>query len=298
MTAAEQTDLTVITEPGVYPDIPFADYLADPWPTGSLSHSGAKTLVTKTPAMFAYEREHGRPHTEAFDLGHAAHRIVLGDGVPVVVIPDDVTDKNGGWTTKDAKALVAEVRAAGQTPVKPETWDTVEAMAKAIRAHPLASKLLAPGVGTPEVSAFAEDEQTGVMMRCRYDYLAESDGRRLILRDYKTTDKADRDSFGKSAANYGYALQDAFYSAIAKRLGLARDVVFLFIAQEKTPPYLVNVLQLDHTALRIGEIQMRRALALYKRCTDTGEWPGYPPEVALTSLPIWFERQYEDDLAS
>ena len=34
-----------VTEPGLYPDIDFAEYLADPVSGGSLSHSGIKTLV-------------------------------------------------------------------------------------------------------------------------------------------------------------------------------------------------------------------------------------------------------------
>ena len=57
------TEVLTVTEPGVYA-MPFDVYLADPVPGGSLSTSGAKTLLNACPAIFAYERKHeiGRAH--------------------------------------------------------------------------------------------------------------------------------------------------------------------------------------------------------------------------------------------
>jgi hypothetical protein len=285
--------MTEINLPGLYPDLSFEAYLADPFTGGSLSHSGARTIL-RTPALFAWEREHGRPDTAAFDFGRAAHRIVLGDGPGIVRV------EAGDWRTKKAKDAREEARASGLIPMLADDVDIAEAMADAIRAHPLASRLFGAGNGRPEVSAFALDEPSGIVTRCRFDWLPTlGEGqRRLVIPDYKTCNSATPDDFGKAAANYGYDLQDAWYTAIALALGLAPQVTYVFVAQEKTAPYLVNVIQLDVTAKRIGAIKMRRAIELYKHCTDTDDWPGYPPEVALTSLPVWEERQYETELAS
>lgn len=289
MSAAVET--FTVTEPGVVPDLPIELYLADPVAGGSLSHSGAKTLVKKTPALFAYEREHGRPDKRTFDFGHAAHQAVLGVGPQIVAV--DASD----WRTKAAQAQRDEIRASGAVPVLAEELLTVTAMAEAIHRHPAASKLLEPGSGRPEVSAFARDPETGVMLRCRYDWLrrAERSGR-LLLVDFKTAVSADAESFGKAADSYGYDIQDAWYSEIARLLALADEVAFLFVVMEKTPPYLVNVIELNPLAKRIGALRRREAITTYAECTASGEWPGYSREIQYVSLPPWVERQFEDQL--
>lgn len=281
----------LITKPGLVYDMEADTYLADPVKGGSLSHSGVKTIITKTPAVFAYERLNGRPNKRTFDFGHAAHQLILGAGPDIVAV--DVEN----WRTKAAQEQAAEIRERGAVPVLAAEFEVVTAMAAAIKAHPVASKLLEPGSGQPEVSAFAQDPDTGVWLRCRYDWLrpAVADGS-LLLVDYKTTIDASDEAFSKSAANYGYHIQDPFYCNVARLLGLADDITFVFVAQEKTPPYQVNVVQLDVVARQIGERQMRDAIATYKHCAETGQWPSYDNKVSLVSLPAWYEHIHEMDM--
>jgi hypothetical protein len=299
VTAAEAHEPLVITEPGLYPDIPHDVYLADPVLGGSLSHSGAKTIVNKTPALFAYERENGRANKRAYDIGHAAHQIVLGVGPDIEIVQKvtkdgtkvDATD----YQTKSAQDFRDAAYLRGAVPILRHEYEATVAMADAIRQHPIASKLLAPGSGQPEVSAFAQDPATGVMLRCRYDWLRQpGPSGRLLLVDYKSTNAADVEAFAKSTWSYGYFIQDAFYTKIARLLELADDIAFLFVIQETSAPYLVNVVQLDVTARRIGAILTLRAIATYAECTRTGIWPGYGDDISLVSLPIWAERQFED----
>ncbi|MCI0689298.1 MAG: hypothetical protein L0Y54_19000, partial [Sporichthyaceae bacterium] len=70
-----------ITVPGAY-DIPADEYHAD---TSALSASGVRTLLA-SPARFRYDQTHPKPPSKAFDLGHAAHKAVLGAGQDVVVV--------------------------------------------------------------------------------------------------------------------------------------------------------------------------------------------------------------------
>jgi hypothetical protein len=85
----------------------------------------------------------------------------------------------------------------------------------------------------------------------------------------------------------------------ARTLGLADDdAVFLLIAQEKTPPYLASVRQLDAAAMRIGHADARRAREIWRDCTAAGTWPGYPVEVEFLSLPPWFENQHAEEYAA
>lgn len=280
-----------ITRPGLITDMPFDTYLADPVDGGSLSHSGMKTLVKATPALYAYEREHGRPDTKAFDRGHAAHQMVLGVGPDIVAV--DAVD----WRTKAAKEAADEIRAAGGVPILRAEFDAVRDMADALRRHPLASKMLEPGTGEPEVSAFALDPDSGVWLRARFDWWrpAGESGKAYVI-DYKTAKSAHPDRWCKSVHDYGYDLQDATYLRVANLLALAETVAFLFVVQETTPPYLPNVIELDHTAKRIGQIDMRDAIALYKHCSETGHWPGYGDQITHLSLPAWVERTYEGQL--
>ena len=44
--------------------------------------------------------------------------------------------------------------------------------------------------------------------------------------------------------------------------------------------YRVNVIQLDDTALHIGDSLNRHALRHYAECTRTGHWPGHPTGVS------------------
>lgn len=302
MSAATADEPTVITQPGVVLGMPHETYLADPVQGGSLSHSGIKTLVTKTAALFDYERTHGRPNKKSFDLGHAAHHEVLGVGPEIVVVQKTAKDGTkadaGDYATKSAQDHRDAIYAAGAVPVLREQVDAVREMADSVRRHPLAAKLLASGMGEPEASAFTRDPETGVWLRCRYDYLRRpgSNGR-LLLVDFKTADDASEDAFSRSAKSFGYHVQSHFYSWMARLLGLANDVAFLFVVIETKPPYLVNVIELDVTARRIGQLLTRQGIETYRRCTETGVWPGYPSEEpARVSLPVWYERQYEDQL--
>lgn len=262
-----------ILGPGVYHDLAEADYHAHP----ALSHSGAKTLMPPgCPALFAYQREHGRPDKTAYDLGNAAHKTVLGTGWPTVVV-------EGEWRSKDAKAAVAEARANGVIPLHQQDWDAAQAMAGALRRHPLASMLLSNG--KPEASMLWRDQRADVLLRGRVDWLRD---RRdpLYLVDYKTAESAEPDTFARAAARYHYHSQAAFYIDGAKTCDLSDDVRFLFIVQEKNPPYLVSVVELDSLAIRAGRAWNRRAIDLFAACHAADDWPGYTPDdPALVSLP-------------
>lgn len=282
---------TTITKPGVY-EMTDIEYHADPVPGGSLSSAGARKLLPPgCPALFQYEREHGRPDTKAFDMGHAAHEMVLGGGPEIVRVDAD------SWRTTAAKDIAAAARARGAVPLLAADYEKTVAMAAAIRAHPFAGRLFGEGTGTPEASIFWQDDPTAIWRRARLDWLPNgAGGGRLVIPDYKTCVSAQRDEFAKSAVNYGYHQQMAFYIDAVKAIGLADDAVFVFVAQEKAPPYLVNVVQLDVLALRIGQHLNRLAIDVYAECERTNRWPSYSDDVELTSLPGWYENRFADAL--
>lgn len=280
-----------ITEPGIY-DLTEAEYHADPVKGGSLSSTGARRLITATPAHFQWERLNKRADTNTFAFGRAAHREVLGKGGDYVVIRGTGKDPNS-WNTNATKAAVKEATDAGLTPIRPTDEETILAMAAALREHPVAGPLFArPGVS--EQSFVARDPESGVMCRTRIDWLPDvAAGARAIVVDYKTTTDASPEGFAESMGKYGYHQQAAFYTDALVWLGLAEDVQFVLVAQEKDPPHLVIVGCPDAPAIEWGRVLNRKARDIYRQCADGDDWPGYPLEPVSLALPMWLERKYE-----
>jgi hypothetical protein len=67
--------------------------------------------------------------------------------------------------------------------------------------------------------------------------------------------------------------------------------------QEKTPPYLVSVIELGEMALTIGRHEYRKAIDIFARCVETDTWPGYGDDVVTVGAPVWAEYRYIDELA-
>lgn len=280
----------MISEPGIY-DVPEAEYHADPVDGGSLSSSEAKLLLD-SPARFRWRRDHGEEHRDTFDFGHAAHGLVLGVGRQVEVFEYD------NWLTKAAKADKEASYEAGLVPLLRKEWCVVEAMAVALHEHPSAGKLLARDSGEPEQTLVWRDRESGVMLRALIDWLRvkPATGRHITC-DYKTTStSADARTFGKTAARYGYHQSAGWYLDGISTLLDVEDPAFLFIVQERRPPYLVNVVELDRYALTIGRERNRRAIDIYVECVAADSWPGYGPDVELASLPRWAELQHEEEM--
>lgn len=270
---------------GLHTDLSNADYHAD---KTSLSSSGARKLLPPScPAKFRHEQDHPQPAKKTFDIGNAAHKLVLGNGPHLEVVDHDL------WNTDAIRAEVAAIRAEGGIPLKQHEMDQVQAMAAAIRQHPTAAALFDPSRGRPEVSAFWLDGPTGIRRRARFDWLPYRSGSgRLIVPDYKTTKDASETAFARSVDEYGYHCQADWYITAARAFGLGdQDTQFLFVAQEKEPPYLVNVIGLDFPAMTIAAAKNRHAIETYAECTATGIWRGYGDEPNYLSLPPWAENR-------
>lgn len=269
--------------PGVYDQLPAEEYHADP----SLSASGMKLLLDPgCPALYRYERDHPQPPKDIFDFGHAAHRLVLGDGARLRVLDYD------NWLTKAAKQARDEAREEGCVPMLPKDMERARAMADAVRRHPVAGALFRGG--RPEVSLFFKDKTTGVSLRSRLDWLDDQRKGRAIMTDLKTISTGvDLDHIERAIYDYGYHVSASQYEAAAQALDLAGpDAVATLVFVCKEPPHLVRVVQLPVDTLKLGRAKRRAAIELFKQCTVSGVWPGYP-DVAYAGLPPWAQAREE-----
>jgi PDDEXK-like uncharacterized protein DUF3799 len=281
MSEAALTDFA----PGIYPDVPEDVYHALP----SLSASGAKLLLPPSaPAVFHYRRQHPE-HRREYDLGHAAHKKVLGAGADIVVV--DAAD----YKTKAAREARDGAYAAGKVPLLPHEDAQTDEMAAAVMRHAVAGALFAAGRGEPEQTLIWRDEATGVMRRARLDWMTRLGGGRLLIGDLKSAARAAVEFLPKVVHDFCYYQQAAWYLDAVRALGLgdeSADFVFVFV--EKTPPYLVQLARLDDQALAIGAARNRQALEIFRDCQASGIWPGYDTDIAVIGLPAWAARKYEE----
>lgn len=269
--------------PGVH-QLTDEQYFAPELARVTLSSTGAKELLKPGgPARFRHQQDAGTVEIKReFDVGHAVHTLVLGSGPALVRIDAEE------WRSKAVKEEVAAVREAGCVPMRPQDYDAAHQMAAAVKAHPIAGKLFVGGL--PERTLLWPDQATGVLCRAKADWL-RPDG----IVDLKTTPDAADAALSKSAHAFGYYLQAAFYLR-GHRLHADRTVAavpfFAFVSVERPAPHLVHVWQLTERALAYGDRRVSEALEIYRDCSQSGHWPGYPEnEITDIDLPAWVRTE-------
>lgn len=282
---------TLLTQPehhGLVDGMPLEEYLA----VEALSAGSARKLLPPScPAL--YRQDQLTPYrSDSMDIGHVAHSLVL-EGLD---LEDVAVEVPGNWSTKEPKAAKAAAEAAGRIPLHSKDAAAIRGMVAAMRSHPVAAALFDPSSGRPEVSLFWTEPKSGAPRKGRLDFL--SDRRRsgrLILADYKSTSgSADPSEFGRTVLNFGYAHQLAGYEEGLRVLGIDDDPQLLLIVQETRPPYLIKPLEIPDEAMRIAREHVRQACLTYARCVETGDWPGYGPEVEQVEIPQWWLNRWSE----
>ena len=90
----------------------------------------------------------------------------------------------------------------------------------------------------------------------------------------------------------------AMYSeGVMKAKKLKKRPGFLFVAQEKKPPYSVNVIEVGEDVMNAGIAKFHQLMDKYRTCKAIDQWPGYlnsdVPNDAY--VPNWMQQEMEDD---
>lgn len=285
-------------KPGIY-DIPAAEYHADPCPEPSLSSGIARILLSKSPrhAWHAHPRlnpAHEPEDSTDFDIGQAAHQVMLRDPSKVLAIIDA-----DDWRTKAAKEARAEAIAAGRLPLLRDQSRRVAAMHVAVETQLLGHE--AEGAfanGKPEQTLIWQDDG-GIWCRARLDWLPDERRSPLVLYDFKTSYSANPDVWTRTLYNDDGDVQAAFYArGIEAVLGIT-DVRFRFVVVETAPPHCMSVIELDPAAVALARARMSYAMQTWRECLRANKWPGYPARVCHVETPTfvayrWQERTERD----
>ena len=267
-------------------------YHADPCVNPSLSSTIGKKLIFQSPkhAWHASPRlnpDHEPMVKKAFDVGKAAHSMILGTGAPIADIPDDYLASNGAVSTKKAKEFVEQARADGKVPIKSDEARNVDLM-KARLIMTLREADINLMATDSEVTAIADID--GVTCRAMIDN-APSDPTRPYLYDLKTTTDASLDAVMRSIMNYGYDFQAAHYLETWKA-ATGEDRSFRFIFQEKTAPFEVCLVELHEDSLIMGKKKTARAREIWRNCVSSNHWPGYPLHINQINLSPFFHEKW------
>nr|DAF78410.1 MAG TPA: Exodeoxyribonuclease 8 [Caudoviricetes sp.] len=180
----------------------------------------------------------------------------------------------------------AEKAATGKSMLEGNDYDAIMQMRAVIHANSYYSSLLS--------SAYFEVSILGQLLgepsKVRFDCLTR--GGDII--DYKTAVSAKPDEFFRHAARLGYFMKMTMqHDMFVEAYGHAPRSVNLLV-QEKKSPFIPALIRLTDEQLRIGRIQLRSAMEIYKACKKANSWPGYSmgnPVIEMET-PEWFKKQF------
>lgn len=293
---------------GIVAGIPNADYHAM---TNYISSTGLREFA-KSPAHYQAYITAKREPTAAMSFGTNFHELIgepelfakkytkgprKEDYKDLAVTAEDIHIllKEAGYTATiprkkpDAAKLLRGLRPEaniwddikarfedankGKTVLDAEDYDRLDGMLYSLIKSKTALNLFTNGVA--EQSVFWKDPKTGVLCRCRPDYL-RNDG---IVVDLKTTEDASPRGFKKSVRNYNYDLTSQFYlRGVSEALHEPLND-FIHCAVEKKAPYGVGLFTLSDAYLLRADQQIETLLESFAECTAKNEWPAYPDSI-------------------
>ncbi len=265
---------------GCYLDVPNEEYHA----SKGISKSGLD-LINRSPAHFKYAPSFKT--TQAMRMGTAIHTAVLEPArfEAEYMLLDNVTDKRKSEYKEAVKQFGYE------NVLTTTEADKVKGMQEAINANADAFSLL-DMTGNAEVSIYAIEPETGVQVKCRFDYLRTDD----IAVDLKKTQDARADKFSKSIADYRYHVQAAFYSDVYLWATGRTLQAFYFLAVEEEAPNYCKPWLLSDESLEIGQYEYKKDLTVYNCAMLEDYWPMPNGDIEEINLPNWKISQYEETI--
>jgi len=254
--------------PGIYRNVPFADYRAWPLPSMSVFKAGRSSALHMKAAM---EGERQPPSDEML-LGTALHCAVLEPEL----MPQRVACWTGPrrvgreWDSFREQNSDRVILTSGM-------YENLVGMTQALRRHPVLKQFQST-IEDVEVSAVStvRSGDNAVQAKARADALLPD-----VVLDLKSVRSGDPDQFARQAGALGYHIQGAHY---CQSFGRSR---FILATVENHPPYDVVVYEMDQAFLDKGRSELERLAGIYAYCVKYDDWRGRSDELETLEMPEW-----------
>ena len=225
------------------------------------------------PQFFKWCEDNPPKKSDELLEGSAFHKLVLE---PDTFDDEYVVAPQFNRRTKEGKLAYADfcemVEKTGKEVLTEEQYNMICGMRDAVLSNPYSRKLIK---GNIEQSMYFVDDATGVQCKIRPDvWRTVDDG--IVIIDLKSTRSAMPKEFARDVVKFHYDLQAYMYTyGVSKVFDVPMEKIsFVFIAVEKKPPYLINVLQAHSSVLEKGSADFREYVGMYAECLQTGNWYG------------------------
>lgn len=287
-------DGTAVTEVGIYSGVPMDIYHGAVTVGPGISSSGLRTIESDSLAHY-WDTSYLNPGREPPDdapflaLGRALHDLTAGEGRFLdryAVRPE----KWLSWRSDDSKKWRALRELEGMTVITPEEIEALRAIVLQLARHPTIEAGILNGI--VEHSGFCRDPVTGVWLKIRPDVIPTDSN---IIVDLKSCSSAHPRTVRRSIDEFNYHMQ----------MALALDVLLMTTGREMTDcvlvfvetkrPYCVNIKPLFMDDVELGRRQNRRAIDLFAKALETGEWPGYADDEVPCGISEAYRKRLLDD---
>ena len=194
--------------------------------------------------------------TPVMMFGSAAHSLIV-EGEAAFF--SDVVTITGSPYTNTNKQLKKDSLAKGLSVITEEQRDTIYSMNNSLVQE--AEPYLRPGKDYPQVLKSPKEVsiywyEQDLLCKTRADVVCNAFDNpfgedAIVLVDYKTTSDCSVRGFTNAVRRYSYDLQAAWYKRGFERAGF-KVADFVFVAQEKKPPYASKIFKMNHTDMEIG----------------------------------------------
>jgi hypothetical protein len=282
---------------GFYPDLNEQDYhsqtlLDEP----ALSYSIAKLLITQTPMHAKYAHpllgsKTGNKSTRAQDKGTLAHKLILGRGKDIFVMPEEFTD----FRKKAVQDLALEQESLGKLVVLQSAIDEcsqlVTAFGMQMKQTEYADAFYDPDCQS-EIAIYWRDLYADILMQGLIDRFNK---KTPIIFDLKVTTDASTKAFEKKINEMAYHIQNAFYRRGVNTLlpELENKTRFVFLVIESSPPYALNCIELSGMFESIADLDADKSIDTWQKCLKMNVWPGYMVNALHNEAypPVWLLKE-------
>jgi hypothetical protein len=279
---------------GLFPDVAFADYIADPAPEPSLSNSGISILLEQTALDFAFQHPRLNPDVKRLratvqqELGQIVHHLALGKGANYVVC--EFRD----FKTQAARDLRDQAIAEGKCPIVAEKFEEARLMAEVIKER-IKRALDGAEYQTEVVFLYQEETPFGpIWVRGMLDvWCAE----RATILDPKVTKLLYGARLGRQMVAMGWDRQAALYPHALGRIfpELAGRIEFVDLLVRPEPPFTSRLATPEKAWRAMKLRESRKAMETFAYCLKEGRWPGFGDDVDIIGMPRWEEARLTEE---